>query len=135
MSSLDVRVARSSQDVDGEATDVLTITAVNRTGKPVTIWTCILLTTSGLRLYLDPHLDYPLELERGEWCREWVTCELAMRELRERGCRSKTTLVAMFLESLDRRARLISMMLSSGTNMDVRGIEHRAAPFVFDVGG
>ncbi len=135
MGALDVRVALSTESSGGETVDVLGITAVNRTDGPLSVWTCIILTMFGARLYLDPHLDYPLVLKPGEWCREWVECGVAARELRARGCEGKTTLIAMFLEPLDHQARLVSMMLSRGTNIDVRGIEHRSEPFVFDVGG
>lgn len=133
MSSLDVRVQLATESPAGEQVDVLAISAVNRTDEPVNIWKCIILTTFGVRLYLDPHLDYPLTLQPGEWCREWVACDRAARELRARGCKGKTRLIALFLEPLDRLARLVSMGAGRGSMVDVRGIEHRSEPFLWDV--
>ena len=133
MSSLDVRVQLATESPAGEPVDVLAISAVNRMDEPVTVWTCIILTTFGARLYLEPHLDYPLTLQPGEWCREWVTCEVAARELKARGCKGKTRLIALFLEPLDHQARLVSMMIGRGSMVDVRGIEHRSESFLWDV--
>ena len=133
MSSLDVRVQLATEPVAGEPVDVLAISAVNRTGEAVSIWTCIILTTFGARLYLEPHLDYPLTLQPGEWCHEWVACDVAARELRARGCQGTTQLIALFLEPLDHQARLVSMMVGRGSMVDVRGIEHRSASFRWNV--
>jgi len=99
----------------------------------VPVWTCIIITLFGARLYLEPHLEYPVTIGPGEWCTEWVACADLARELKERGCEGRTELIALFLEPLDRPARLISMMLSRGANIDVRGIEHRSETFAFDV--
>ncbi len=97
------------------------------------VWACIILTTFGARLYLEPHLDYPLSLRPGEQCREWVAREVAARELRARGCQGKTRLIALFLEPLDHLARLVSMEVGRGSMVDVRGIEHRSESFVWDI--
>jgi hypothetical protein len=133
VSSLDVRVQLSTESAAGEPVSVLAISAVNHTDAPVSVWACLILTTFGARLYLEPHLDYPLTLQPGEWCREWVACDVAARELRARGCKGETRLIALFLEPLDRRARLVSMMVGRGSMVDVRGIEHRSDSFLWNV--
>ena len=135
MSSLDVRVQLATESPAGDPVGVLAISAVNRSDEPVTVWTCIILTTFGARLYLEPHLEYPLTLQPGEWCHEWVAREVAARELKARGCEGKTRLIALFLEPLDHQARLVSMMMGRGSMVDVRGIEHRSASFLWDVDG
>ena len=70
---MDVRGAMATQAVHGGPSfDVLRLTAVNRRERPVTVWTFVLLTTFGVRVFLEKHLDYPVTLHREEWCRSWL---------------------------------------------------------------
>jgi hypothetical protein len=111
----------------------LSITASNRGDDPVSLWACIILTLFGARLYLEPHLDYPLAVDPGEWCTEWVSCTTLARALRDRGCAGRMELIPVFLEVAGSGAAYISWRLARGSGIDASGIEHRGEPFVFDV--
>jgi hypothetical protein len=133
MSEPAVDVRRRSAP-DGSGAPALLVTAANRGDRPLCLSACVLVTLSGIRLYLEPHLDYPVTLRTGERCTEWIPMSELCAALRARGYEGHTEIIPLYLERLDRRARLISMMLSRGSNIDVRGIEHRGRTFVLDVG-
>jgi hypothetical protein len=119
------------------ATDVLRIAAVNRGDEEVRLWACAVLTTFGLRVYLEPHLEYPVVVEPGSWCTEWVSCAVLARELAARAYEGRTTVVPMFVEETLPASRALravaTTFLWTGGRMNRRGIEHAGEPFVFDI--
>jgi hypothetical protein len=141
MSDVDVRVAMATQAVHGGPfVDVLRLTAVNRGERPVTLWTFVLLTTFGVRVFLEKHLDYPVTLQREEWCAEWTGCRNIAAQLHAIGCEGRIRLVPMVLER-DPAERigewtneLVRATMRTGSHVDRRGIEHRGAELVFDAG-
>lgn len=104
MNDLDIRVTFASEPgCDDCIAEVLRIRAVNRGASEVRLWACAVLTNFGVRMYLEPHLAYPLTVEPGSWCTEWVSCITLARELRARGFEGPTTVTPMFIEDTPRR--------------------------------
>ena len=136
---MDVRGAMATQAVHGGPSfDVLRLTAVNRRERPVTVWTFVLLTTFGVRVFLEKHLDYPVTLHREEWCAEWTGCRDMAAQLHAIGCEGRIRLVPMVLERDPAEHvgewtnQLVRASMMTGSHVDRRGIEHRGAEFVFD---
>jgi hypothetical protein len=137
VSNVRVRVQLATEPGCEDCTaDVLRITAVNRGEDGVRLSACAVLSTFGLRMYLAPHLAYPVTVDPGDWCTEWVSCAALARELEARGYEGKTTVVPMFVEDTapaNRALRAVAMtLLWTGGRMNRRGIEHAGEPFVFD---
>ena len=140
MPDVDVRVSLASEPGCGDCSaEALHITAVNHHGAPVTLWATVLITTFGARVYLQPHLDYPVTLWAGEWCVEWAGCRALAERLHGIGCTGRTDLVPMVLqrdpaEHMGQVTNdLVRAAFRTGSHVDRRGIEHRGDSFVFDV--
>jgi hypothetical protein len=123
MTGLDVRVERGSAPDEGAAPALL-ITAEGRRRRPVVLRSCLLLTMAGLRVFLEPHLAYPIALREGEQCTEWIALTRLLVELEARGCDGPTRLVPLFLGP-DRRLTRWANTLRG----DVRGVEYRGDIF------
>jgi hypothetical protein len=126
VSRLDVRVAHIQRvNETGARIDALQVLARND-GRPIELGGCVVQLPLGLRLYSGPpQLDYPFWLEAGAQCSDsFGYRELAARA-KERGCRGKVSLVAMFLET--------GGFTSPATPMARFPGEHRSGSFVFDV--
>jgi len=120
-------------DARGVASDALQITARNLQDKATKLIGCAEVLPFGLRIHSDPPaLAYPYELETGAQCADRFDCRVLARLAREAACEGRVEIDAMFLEAGGFDEARFARRLPS-TLKTAAGVEHRSAPFVFDL--
>jgi hypothetical protein len=134
MSRLEVQVAHVRLVTEtGTASDALQVTARNLQGRTMKLVGCAVVLPFGLRIHSDPPaLAYPYELETGAQCADRFDCRVLARLAREAACEGRVEIDAMFLEAGGFDEARFARRLPS-TLKTAAGVEHRSAPFVFDL--
>jgi hypothetical protein len=120
LANLDVQVFQTQRrDEAGATVDLLQVTARNLEGRRTIIDGCAVLLPLGLAIFSDPpQLDYPIELETGAQCSDFIECRQVAALARESKYKGKISLVAAFIGE---------------SYFGVRPPEHRSEAFAFDV--
>jgi hypothetical protein len=129
-----LEIAVAGPPAGASASDAaITIRATNASGKPLRVIDCILLFPMGLRVSADaPGLAYPVLLDSGYSLTDGFACVALSRLARQSGYERRVPLIPIVLagggfdESF--AFRLPTGLRSAG------GVEHRGAPFAFNVG-